>query len=246
MMRALYLCLALLAAVAAPAARQSDGAGTPDQARQQAKAERFFSHGEWLNASASYVLLCTEYPQNTGFYARAVVSQYMAGDTIGAMSVLRRSMLNDVPIDSLLGLVNTLSKQAGNAPLYRNVLTDLRRNSPWLTRNIDLRLLDYYTSRNDGPEMIRMSRQLLAASPDNGRLRMILARGYLIDELFGAAEAVWRRMLAETPDNTDVLLWLGTLYLNTGHHDTAMPLLRKAYDLRPTPYLKQLLDKHLN
>lgn len=246
MRRALYLCLALLAAVAAPAARLSGASETSDLARQQAKAERFFSHGEWLNASASYVLLSTEYPRNTDFYARAVVSQYMSGDTIGAMSVLRRSMLNDVPIDSLLGQVNVLSKQAGNAPLYRNVLTDLRKNSPWLTRNIDLRLLDYYTSRDDGPEMIRMARLLLAASPDNERLRMILARGYLIDGQFGAAEAVWRRMLAETPDNVDVLLWLGTLYLNTGSHDTAMPLLRKAYDLRPTPYLRQLLKKRHN
>lgn len=210
--------------------------------RLRAKADRFFRNDEWLNASASYLLLLDRSPRDVDLYGHAIVCGVMARDTIGAMELIQESMQNDVPFDSVLASVSRISMLAGSSDLYEKILYECRSRFPWMSRNIDLQLLRYYHFRNNGPEIIRYARIMLAGMPDDIGFRHMLADGYMLDGQTGAAAAVWHRILAENPEDYDALLSLGNLYVNTGRVDEGLPLLSRAYAIRPTPYVRQLID----
>lgn len=216
---------------------------TPAYERQARKAAAFFSAREWLNATAMYTLMLEEQPRDAGTYAHAIVARYFEADTVYAVSLIQRAMDHGVDFDRLLGDIKAASISAGSSDMYEDILLQARGAYPYLTRSINARLTDYYDFRSNAPELIRYSSRMLEGSPDNVRYRRLLARGYMLDDNPAEAARVWQGILKSDPDNLDTLVDLGCLYWLSGRRDDALPLLTRAYSLRPTPFLEALIER---
>ncbi len=207
-----------------------------------AKAARFFDNSEWLNANAMYMLMLDNRPREVKTYSHAIVANIMAGDTVSMGNLLEQSMRNNVPFDSLLYSVQHVSMQVGSSDLYEKVLLTSRDRFSWLSRGINAYLLKYYDFRNNGPEIIRYAKIMLAGMPDDITFQRQLARGYMLNNEPEFALPVWLNILQNNPEHYDTLLDVGMYYEETGHHDRATAYLQRAYDIRPTPYVQSLLQ----
>lgn len=209
--------------------------------RTAVRAERSFGFGEWAQAEALYELLLDERPDTAPVYARAIVAASLAGDTVRATSLLERAMAHAVPLDSVVEGVRAAAFGAGEAAVYADFLHRTRSRMPWMARAIDARLLDYYDFRADGAEIVRLAEAMLAGLPDSARYLKLLARGHMLQGDTARAEEAWRRLLKAHPDNLDALRALGCMLASDGRTDEARPLLQRAQDIEPTPYIENLL-----
>lgn len=210
--------------------------------RIAAKAARFFDNSEWLNANAMYMLMLDERPLDVKTYSHAIVANIMSGDTVSMGNLLELSMRNNVPFDSLLYSVQHVSMQVGSSDLYEKVLLTSRDRFSWLSRGINAYLLKYYDFRNNGPEIIRYAKIMLAGMPDDVTFQRQLARGYMLDNQPDNALSVWLNVLQHNPEHYDTLLDVGMYYEETARHNKAVDYLQRAYDIRPTPYVQELLQ----
>ena len=172
-----------------------------------------------------------------------MVAHYMAADTTRAVTLVQTAMNYAVPLDSLLSDLREVSLSTGSSDMYENLLLRVREAYPYLARAFNIRLADYYQFRSNGPMMVEYARKLLATSPDNIRYRRMLAEGYLLQGDNAAATREWTSILAQHPDDLATLLDLGSLYWVTGRRSEALPLLTRAYSLKPTPYLLHLIEE---
>lgn len=236
--------LALLAAallfVPAMHAAVAD-ADSAAMARSLDKARMFYDNGEWLNASAAYLLLADRNPGDAGICAHLVVSNCCAGDTVQAIDNIGHALQANVDFDKLLDDIRTLSFAQGNATLYERLLLLCKGHFKWMSRNLDRQLLYYYDFRDNGQMMVHYALAMLAPSPAHTPFALILARGYMLEGGVEQAADVYKGILHREPENLDALLALGNLYAVQGHKAEARPLLERAYKLRPTPYLQKLL-----
>lgn len=211
--------------------------------RNARKAENFFATREWLNATAMYTLMLHEDPCQSDVYAHAMVAHYMAADTTRAVTLIQTAMNYAVPLDSLLSDLRDVSLSTGSSDMYENLLLRAREAYPYLARAFNIRLAEYYQFRSNGPMMVEYARKLLATSPGNIRYRRMLAEGYLLQGDNADATREWTSILAQHPDDLATLLDLGSLYWVTGRRSEALPLLTRAYSLKPTPYLLHLIEE---
>lgn len=240
----LRLMTAVLAAVMTAMAVYADTTGGEDSYEATAtKARRFFENREWLNASAMYTLMLHSRPDVAENYGYAIVSNEMTSDTIAVRHLLEQSMVHNVPLDSVLNAVKSISINVGSPTHYEQLLYSVRRTYPWMSRSIDMYLMRYYVYRDNGPMMKEYALKMLAGMPDNTEFNRILARGCMLMGEFDEAVRVWKEILKTDPDNYDTLLDLGNYYMTEGDHSAARPYLEQACDMRPTPYVKALLEK---
>ena len=129
------------------------------------RADRNFAFGEWAQAGALYELMLDERPDSAGVYSRAIVAASMLGDSARCASLLERAMAHSVALDSVVEGVRAAAYGAGHASVYADFLHLARTRMPWLARAMDARLLDYYDSRSDGPEIVRLAEAMLAGLP---------------------------------------------------------------------------------
>ncbi len=234
-MRAVGLSLLPVALTAAAAQPQRDYANI------SAKAERFFKYQEWPNAAAMYELMMEDSASVASNYSRAIVVAGMRDLPDYQMSVFQRSQTNLVPMAQVLDGVQQVSFSLGNASLYEDFLKLLLKRQPWLGRSVDRRLLDYYLFRRDADGIVRMSGVMLSTAPDNVVYLSTLGQGLMMLGNYQEACDVYRRILILQPDNACALLALGNyLYIND-RPDEALPYLRKANSLSPSPYLVGLI-----
>lgn len=212
-----------------------------DYARTAAKAQRFFEQGEWLNANAMYLLMLDARPAEASTYSHAVISNIMAGDTAAVVRLLEQSMKHNVPIDTLLNNVQSLSTKAGISDLYERLLIALRGHFPWMQRGLNLYLLKYYDFRDNGPEMVHYATLMLNGKPGDLDFMRVLARGYMLQGQYDDAVKTWSDILEDHPDNYDTLIDLGNYLWTSGKQDDAIPYLQRAQAIRPTPYVDKLL-----
>ena len=218
-------------------------AQSEDYNRISAKATRFFDNQEWLNANAMYLLMLDERPLEISTYSHSIVANMMVNDTTSMVDMLELSMRNNVPFDSLLNSVQHVSMQVGSSDLYEQVLLTSRQHFSWLSRGINAYLLKYYDFRNNGPEIIRYAKIMLAGMPDDVTFQRQLARGYMLNDQPLYALEVWFDVLEKNPDDYDTLIDIATYYENTNEHDRALTYWQRAYILRPTPYVKKKLEE---
>lgn len=207
------------------------------------KASRFFDNGEWASAGALYGLMLDESPDDAWVYGRAAVSCMMSGDTLRSMDFMSDAMSHGVSLDSVLLSVGRASREIGHGELYEAFLYGVQDAFPWLSRPIDAYLLRYYTFRNDAPMMIRYASAMLQGLPDNTAFLSILARGYMLEGRDREAMAVWEHIISIDGDNYDALICAGNLYAMIPDPEKALPLLERAFALRPTPYVGTLLEE---
>lgn len=235
----LFVLAVTFSVVAAFGSAPSDAEGT--YARTERKANRFRDDAEWLNASAMYLLMLEAKPHVATNYANAIISNSMLGDTLAVVRVMELSMKNNVPLDSIFSDVQDISARLGVGYLYEDLLLNSAQHFPWLQRGLNSYLLKYYTFRNNGPQMVKYARIMLAGMPKSVEFQRILAKGYVLGDNMEEAVAVWREILAGHPNDLPTLLDLGNYYVATGAMEKARPYLELANKLKPTPYLSTLL-----
>lgn len=235
-MRHLIALLTFIIAIAGQGIAQSD------YQRIESKASRFFANEEWSSANAMYILMLEQHPRETDTYARAIVSYYMSGDTVRAVNILPAALSFRVPADSLLTEVRNISFGLGRGDLYENYLMRLQESFPWFSRVADNYLMQYYAFRQNGPELIRYAHTMLAGLPDNRNFLRMLATGLLlVGDTQGALEA-WRRVVGLYPDDYDTILDLANCYDAMNNRGEALEWMRRAYALKPTPYVGSRID----
>lgn len=202
-----------------------------------AKAERFFQQHEWASAAAMYQLMIDRNPDVADVYAHAIVADGMRHEKSQQQQLLSMAIERHLPFDSIFGKVRELSFSLGNAPVYENFLKESRVTLPWATRNINARLLDYYLYRGNAPLAIEFAKKMLEGMSDNQTFLVALAKAYMMAGEFDKAKTELRATLDLNPSSVPALLTLGNLLLAEGDRSQALPLLRRAYTLSPTPHL---------
>ena len=214
--------------------------------RLERRAARAIADGEWPSANAIFTRLIEMRPDRADNYAGAMTTSVMSGDTAIAVSLTEYALGNLIPADSLFDAIGSRAFAIGYPRIYRQLLGKIKDAYPYLGRIVDRRLLDYYIFRNNGPEIVRYAEVMLEGLPDDTGYLRLLARGYMLTGRTREAADAWRRVLALHPDEYQTLLDLGNCLLAEGDRDGALPLLRHAYELRPTPYLNTLLQENFS
>ena len=245
MMKHISILLSLLAILAA-ATPQCVMAVNPYPQLSQ-RADRFFDHGEWASASALFDLMLEEKPDIPSTYGRAIVACAMRGDTAAQERLMNKALDNHVPFDSVFSQVRQWSFHLGRASLYEDFMANTRTTHPWMRRTIDAELLRYFAFRRDGEAMISYSRRMLDGAPDNIGFLYTLASGQLLTGATDDGLVTLRHILAISPDHYPSLVTLGNWYAQNRSTPGAVPLalqyLRHANNLRPTPYMTNLIGQ---
>lgn len=223
---------------------------TTDYNTLQFKATLFYNNDEWASALAMYTLMIDERPSVVDNYSHAIVAASLAGDTTRTMQLLEQSTKAHVPLDSLYDSTRRLAFNQGDALLYEQFLKNAAATFPWLRRNIDARLLQYYTWRRDGIGMVQYATIMLKGMPDDIDFLTALADGYFSLGDNTRAVETYTYLLAIDPDNYHALLVLGNYYHDIAAGDKSdlqarelsREYLTRAYRLRPTPFLATLLQ----
>lgn len=211
------------------------------------KAARFFKHKEWASASAMYTLMLEQQSGQCQTYGNAIVAAGMRSDTLSQLALMRQSIDNHIPFDSIFNSVKEISFNAGSASVYEQFLLLVQRSESWMSRSIDRYLLDYYTFRNDASNMITYSKRMLKGLPNDTRFLTTLAKGYMLNGQYGEGLITYEKILDEDPDNYNALLQLGNYYDITAQDNAqkikALEYLTKAKRLRSSPYVEDAIKR---
>lgn len=206
------------------------------------RAARSFEWKEWNSAAAMYELMLRERPDSLSSYTRAVAANQMLGNDEQAIDLVERAMAHGIGLSELLEQVRLTDFALGEGDRYGALLHRLTEAMPWMRRALDNELLRYYCFRDDGPNIVRYAKVMLAGLPESTEYLSLLARGYMLQGLDAEAADTWRKILAIDPDNYDTLLYLGNYCRMQGNGTEAEALLRRAAAIRRTPYLESLLN----
>ncbi len=213
------------------------------------KADRFYQYDEWASALAMYQLMLDKRPDAADTYCHAIVAASMEKLPDEPMRLLEQSLNARVPLDSIYNGVQRLAFEQGDARLYEKFLEDVGRRFPWMQRNIDARLLEYYTWRRDGRGMVEYASRMLQGMPDNINFLTSLADGYFALGQDREAVDAYTKVIALNPHNYHALLVLGNYYDNVSRQDRfndearvlARQYLERAQAIHPTPHVATLL-----
>lgn len=215
------------------------------------KADRFFNQEEWASASAMYDLVLDERPTDKTAYSRGIISAEMRGDTMSVVRLMNKSMDYGVSFDSIFAGVKRESFAMGRAALYEDFLLLVKKRYHWMSRSVDNNLMNYYAFRRNGSMMVRYSIIMLEGLPENVDFMKILAEGYMLEDDMAEAIEVYKRILNIDPYDYESLLYLGNYYSMASHENRskteyrmdALAYLERAYKIKPTPFVKDLIDK---
>lgn len=221
----IFLCAASLAVAAA------------GYATMASRADRSFQWKEWSSAAAMYELMLRERPDDASLYVHAIVASQMIPDSAAAVDLVERAMSHDMGLDSVLAGVRRLDFSIGEGDRYGRFLYTLRNAMPWMARGLDNQLLLYYRFRNDGPNIEKYAKVMLAGLPDSEEYLSQLAYAYMLQDKMADACSLWQRILTINPRNYEALLYLGNYLVNSGNTARGDSLLRQANDIRTTPYV---------
>lgn len=209
-----------------------------EYAKIESKAARFFANEEWASANAMYLLMLDEKPRVASTYAKAVVVDIMAGDTLQALDMIPKSMEYQISIDSVLTDVKNISFSIGQSNLYEKFLLKIKKTYPWLARVADNYLMKYYSFRQNGPELIAYANTMLAGLPDNKTFLRMLAKGKLLDGQTREAVEIWQRIDNLYPNDYETILDLANCYDALGDKSEALKWMERARQIYPTPYVE--------
>lgn len=207
------------------------------------KAQRFFDFEDWNSAVAMYELMLAQKPADINTYASACVAAGMGCDSLKQVSFMERAEKNAVPVDSLLSKVRIKATALGEPQVYEQFLYRVKMAQPWTSRMIDVRLLDYYKFRNDSKRVISTAKRLLQSTPDNEKFLSDMACAYIELGEYASSMECYKKIIDTDPENVPALLALGNYYESVKQYAIALPYLKRAYALNPTPYLKAMIER---
>ncbi len=207
------------------------------------KAKRAFHAREWATASALCNFMIHQRPEDPAPYGPAIVAADAMGDSTRTMELLRQAMQYSISLDTILTLVRQNAFAVAHPRMYQQLLLSARQTYPWMRRPLDAKLLQWAQFRNDGPAIIRYARTMHQGLPQAPTYLNALAQGNILMGDTTQAIQAWEQCLRQNPGNLDALLNLGNYHLLQGRRDLAMPYLKQARDIRPTPHLDAIIGK---
>ncbi len=224
-------------------------ATSPSYQNWSRKANRFFDNEEWASASAMYTLMLSERPDSAAVWGNAIVAAGMQNLPERQTELFNEALKAALPLDSIFNAIRSSSFSIMQTDLYERFLINIQKHEPWMERVINNRLLDYYTFRDNGPGMVRLSNIMLAGLPDNERFLYSLAKGQLLCGDIASAVKTYNEIVSLNPESLDALLYLGNYYAGIpAQRNEAIYFLSNAMRISPTPYLQRKLDslRHKN
>lgn len=217
------------------------------------KADRYYKYEEWEAAVSAYQKVLADNPTDMRAYGRSTVICGMLGLPDKQVEILERTQSYGLPLIDLFAEVRKSAFEIGKPEILENFMLLVMERQPWLKRNIELRLLQYYDFRNDAPRMIALSDSLLAVNPRDPSTLRVKARGYMLEGNYGIAEKTYLQLLALRPDDFDAILNIGIIYYSevetrklpstSPEAAEARKYLEKAFQMRPTEHLRQLIAR---
>lgn len=226
-----------------------------DYVKLSEKAERFVHFQEWNSANAMYMLMLDQRPMESQLYSKAIVTSGLIDDEKLQLDLLERTQKNGIPLDSIFSGVRNFSFEVGESQEYEQFLKLVKDSHSWLSRPINVRLLDYYNFRNDATNMVSIGKELLGATPNDVGYLGVLARGYMLMGDFENAVITYEQILSIDNNNYDALIAMGNYYYvmwkeaegtrsqMTSTKVKAQEYLQKAYNLCPTPFVEAKLTE---
>ena len=224
-----------------------------DYGKLSEKAERFVHFQEWNSANAMYMLMLDQRPLEAKLYSKAIVTGGLIDDEKLQLDLLERTQKNGIPLDSIFSGVRKFSFEVGESQEYEQFLKLVKGSHSWLSRPINVRLLDYYNFRNDATNMVTVGKELLLATPNETGYLDVVARGYMLIGDFENGLTTYEQILSIDDKNYDALIAMGNYFYvmwkesegtrsqMTSTKVKAQEYLQKAYNLRPTPFVKSKL-----
>lgn len=231
------------------------GQSSVDIAKLEMKAKSFVQVEEWNSANAMYILMMEQHGNDAKNYAGAIVTSGLVNDDEAQIDILERAQRRGLSMDSVFNDVYKFSFTIGQSQEYEKFLKLVKSRNEWLSRHINIRLLKYYDFRNDASNMVAVGNELLVATPDDVKYLKVVARGYMIKSDYEKAVATYKRILELIPDDYDTLVALGNYYYvmwksaegsrsqMTEIKTDALNYLCKAYDIRPTVFLTNVIEE---
>lgn len=226
-----------------------------DYGKLSAKADRFVHFQEWNSANAMYMLMLDQRPMESQLYSKAIVTSGLINDEKLQLDLLERTQKNGIPLDSIFSGVRNFSFEVGESQEYEQFLKLVKVSHSWLSRPINVRLLEFYDFRNDATNMVSVGKELLVATPDDIGYLDVVARGYMLMGDFENGVGAYNKILSIDDENYDALIAMGIYFYvmwkesegtrsqMTSIKVQAQEYLQKAYNLRPTPFVKAKLTE---
>lgn len=190
-------------------------------------------------------------PDDVATYYHAIMACGMTGNENRQMDIFERTQKQGIALDSIFSGVKKVSFEIGEGDEYEKLLLLVRSRQPWLTRGINVYLLEYYDFRHDARGVIRIAESMLSDTPESLQLTRILARAYMLDNRSGDAVRCYRHIVEQVPDDYDALLNLGIFYYTSlpaaseaqraDFAALAQAYLTDAWRVNPTPHVAQIL-----
>lgn len=218
------------------------------------KAERFVQFQEWNSANAMYLLMLEQKHNSTAVFSRAIVTSGLIHNEKAQIELLEQTQKQGLPLDSVFTGVSRFAYEIGESQEYERFLQLVKNRQSWLTRPINIRLLDYYAFRNDANNMVATGNELLAGTPDDTGYLSTVARGYMLLGDFENSVATYKRILEIVPQDYDALIALANYYYMVwkesegtrsqfvDSRDNAIAYFEQANALRPTPFVTRVLN----
>lgn len=189
--------------------------GINDYATLEKKAQRFYANQEWNSTSAMYELMLAQRPKELDVYVHAIVVAGIRKMPNDEIEFMNRTELYGLPLDSVFSGVRRISLSLAKPEVYIDFLELVKTKQPWLTRNINMQLLDFYLFRSDADGIINMASTLLNGSPTDINFLAAMGKAYALKGDFVASIDWYKKVLVIEPENYNAILILGNYYYNT-------------------------------
>lgn len=215
------------------------------------KAERFYKYEEWESAAAMYELMLMQRSDDVDIYSRAITVNGILGKKDEQLSVIEKSQKNGIAMSAIFDGVRSCSYAKGYPAVYESLLLMIKERQPWLRHSINGKLATFYRQRNNAPKMVEYADSLLTTRPDDLDALTTKGLGLTLLDNYPAAIKVWKEMIEIDSTRVEPYLQIGVYLYSKVSEGKATPqesaeakkYLTKAYQLKPTPKLKELLDR---
>ena len=180
--------------------------------RHEDRMNDHFAHAEWQEVRQEADAMIKMRPNSVEPYAAGLIAAQFMEDFKATNMYLKNSQANRVHIDSLLNCVYVRTKRLHNAPIYEQLLLNLKANNKGFTRVFNLYLLEFYAFARKTHETIAIADELLQVTPDNIRFKKIKAIALFAQGDSQEAVKLYETVLAKDSTDYDVLTFLGAYY----------------------------------
>lgn len=251
-MRKLIIAIAALCIATAAYAGDADASRRYNAA--SVRASRFFKYQEWQSALAMYEVMLDLRPDDVASYYHAIFTCGMLGNDDEQMRFFERTQKQGIALDSIFSGVKSISFASGEGREYEKLLLLVRDRQPWLSRGINVYLLEYYDFRHNARGVIEIAESMLSDTPESLQLAHILARAYIMENRTDDALRCYRYILTHQPDDYEALLNSGIFYYTAlssasdpaqraDYAALAQTYLFDAWRICPTPHVADILGK---